>query len=387
MRHFLFASCIIATMFTACNTGNLTISGTIKDMPEQTFFLEKLGANNISKIDSGKTKSDGSFKISTKGVEHEMYRIRFAMGKYVMLVLKNETVKIDGDWNNLEEYRVNGSEGSQSLKVFLSALREHVRDINSLDLVTKKISSKEGNKDSMMQVVQTSLAQMNKDYVAYVKQYADTTTLVPNAVFAANLINPVVEGYYLKSFYDKLPKRFPNSDLAKQFTALYSTKFANADAPANAQMTKQQDGKYKVRPADAITATAFSGTTPEGKTVSLNDYKGKYVLIDFWASWCGPCRQENPNVLAAYRQFKDKNFDILGISLDEDKAAWQKAIAADGLVWQHISELNKWQSVIARQYDIQSIPSNVLVHPDGYIIAKDIRGAALEAKLNEVLPK
>jgi thiol-disulfide isomerase/thioredoxin len=377
---------VISTiLFASCGNGQFTIKGIIKDMPSQKFYLEELGANNITSLDSGQTKEDGSFIIKGKGVEASLYRIKFNLGKYIMVVLKNETATINGDWNNLEDYRVDGSEGSQTLKTFLTALREHIRDVNSLDFITKNITQKEGNKDSMMQKVQTDLARMNKEYVGYVKNFADTTTLVPNAVFAANLINPNVEGYYLKTFYDKLPKRFPSSAQAKEFAGIYSKKFADVQAPTNDAYVKNNEGKYKVIPKDAVMATEFSGTTPEGKTVSLSSYKGKYVLVDFWASWCGPCRQENPTVLSAYKHFSDRNFDVLGVSLDDNKTAWEKAIDDDGLTWTHISELKKWQSIIARQYQINSIPSNVLINPDGYIIAKDLHGDALEQKLMEVL--
>jgi thiol-disulfide isomerase/thioredoxin len=385
MYKHIFYLALATILISSCGNGFFTVKGKIKDMPSQKFYLEELGANNIISLDSAQTKEDGSFSIQGKGTEPALYRIKFSLGKYIMVVMKNETVNIDGDWNNLEDYRVNGSEGSQTLKTFLTALREHIRDVNSLDFITKNISQKEGNKDSMMRTVQADLARMNKEYVTYVKNFADTTTLVPNAVFAANLINPNVEGYYLKTFYDKLPKRYPSSAQAKEFASIYSKKFADVEAPANDTYVKKEDGKYKVTPKDAVLATDFSAATPDGKIVSLSSFKGKYVLVDFWASWCGPCRKENPTVLAAYKQFSDKNFDILSVSLDDDKAAWIQAIDDDGLTWTHISELKKWQSVIARQYQVNAIPSNFLINPDGYIIAKNLQGDALEQKLMEVL--
>jgi len=138
-------------------------------------------------------------------------------------------------------------------------------------------------------------------------------------------------------------------------------------------------------PAVGTIAPAISAPTPEGKDVSLASLKGKYVLVDFWASWCGPCRAENPTVVAAYQKFKDKNFTILGVSLDQKKDKWQEAIAKDGLTWTHISDLAGWESIPARDYGIQSIPANFLVDPSGKIVARDLRGPALEAKLAELV--
>ena len=122
-----------------------------------------------------------------------------------------------------------------------------------------------------------------------------------------------------------------------------------------------------------------------GKQISISSFKGKYLLVDFWASWCGPCRQENPNVVAAYNKFKGKNFEILGVSLDKNEAAWKKAIVNDKLIWPQMSDLKEWQSVAVSTYQFNGIPFNVLIDPQGKIIASSLKGEILEQKLAEVL--
>jgi peroxiredoxin len=138
-------------------------------------------------------------------------------------------------------------------------------------------------------------------------------------------------------------------------------------------------------PAETAEAQDFEQDDVNGNKVKLSSFRGKYVLVDFWASWCGPCRQENPNVVKAYNKFKDKNFTVLGVSLDSNKDRWLAAIKQDNLAWTQISDLKGWGNEAAQLYNINAIPANLLIDPQGRIVGKNLRGAALEAKLDQIL--
>lgn len=156
---------------------------------------------------------------------------------------------------------------------------------------------------------------------------------------------------------------------------------------ANNPYVKDLDGIIKQLENVRIGKVApdFTLSDTEGKSVSLRDFRGKYVLLDFWASWCPPCRRENPNVVKAFNNYKDKNFTIIGISLDRDKKKWLKGIEDDKLTWTHLSDLKYWDSEIPALYGVRGIPANVLLDPDGVIVAKNITGDELHEKLAELI--
>lgn len=367
---------VLVAGFTACESKktSFAIDGQIENMPEQMVYLSELGIDTIIQVDSMQSDKSGRFELSGNIPEPGLYRISFSAdpNKQILLSLDKGDVKINADWARVEESKITGSTPTASLNKFLFTLRSHVRDFNTMALVMDSLKAQ--GKDSLLTVAENDLREMNYQLTQYIEQYADTTTSLPNALFAVQSLNPQSEMDFLKQFTNNLPKRFPDAKLAKDFSKKINAMMGAMNQPA------QEGG-----PAIGTSAPEITLPTPDGKEVSLSSLKGKYVLVDFWASWCGPCRRENPNVVAAFNKFKGKNFTILGVSLDSDKDKWVQAIAKDGLTWQHISDLQGWESIAARNYGVNSIPANFLVDPDGKVIARDLRGEDLEAQLAAVL--
>lgn len=215
-----------------------------------------------------------------------------------------------------------------------------------------------------------------------------------NEIFLGNAEKVFEEGYNI----DSLITKYPDSPVAAFYLYRYftyqlpledlkATRAKISPALANNPYVKDLDGIIQQLENVQVgkVAPEFSLPDTAGVSVSLSDFRGKYVLLDFWASWCPPCRKENPNLVNAYQQNKDKDFTILAISLDQDKDKWMKAIHDDNLTWTHVSDLKFWDSEIPALYGVRGIPANVLLDPNGVIIAKNIKGEALHEKLKEVL--
>jgi len=181
-----------------------------------------------------------------------------------------------------------------------------------------------------------------------------------------------VDQNLLSSTINQLGKRFPEHQGVQSLVNNFNQAMS---APTPAQ-----------KPSIGSEAPDFSMNDTEGKPFKLSSLRGKYVLVDFWASWCGPCRAENPTVVSAFEKFKDKNFTIVGVSLDEDRGKWLQAIEKDGLAWKQVSELKGWETSVVGMYGFDGIPYNVLIDPKGKIIASELRGSDLEATLIKLLP-
>ena len=228
--------------------------------------------------------------------------------------------------------------------------------------------------DSSFIAASSEFTSLNDNFSKYCFAFADTAKSPVVSLFAATMAP--VELSKFEPPLTKLAKRFPNHK-----------GIAGALAYVKSQATAQTQAQSQPKASAAIgdMAPELTMNDVNDKPFSLSQLRGKYVLIDFWASWCAPCRDENPNVVAAFNQFKDKNFTVLGVSLDKNKAAWINAIKEDKLNWQHISDLKYWNTAAVGLYGFDGIPYNVLIDPQGKIIATGLREMALQNKLAELL--
>jgi peroxiredoxin len=228
--------------------------------------------------------------------------------------------------------------------------------------------------DSILAIAKKNFQDMRDHFTQYVEHFADTTHYEPNAIFAARMLNPVSEGAFIEEIAQTINRKFPGTKMSKEFAEYYVKISPKQRLHTNTASLDNGSRAPELALPDA-----------DGKIITLASLRGKYVLVDFWASWCGPCRGENPNVVQAYQEFKDKNFTILGVSLDNNKDAWQKAIKEDHLTWPQVCDLKGWASAGAVIYSIQSIPSNYLIDPNGKIVTSNLRGEALEKVLANLL--
>ena len=344
-----------------------SISCDITGMPVQTVRLEQLRANDsVNVVDSQVSDAAGHFLFTGTIRQPGLFRISFIQDKFIIVSLDEGSAKISANWS-LESYKLEGMPPTQELKAFIEVAKPLLMGMNESQKNLEE-AKRSGNQENIAKA-QKEFDEKRTHFSTYAKHYCDTTRYQPNAILAANIFNVKDELPFMESFNASMQKRFPCTYMTKDYSSFLARLKENLP-----QSTEIGDKAPELRLMDT-----------SGKQITLSSYKGKYVLLDFWASWCGPCRAENPNVVAAYNKYKGKNFTILSVSLDSKKDAWKGAIEHDMLAWAQVSDLKGWQSVAAGKYSVRSIPTNFLIDPNGTIIAHGLRGPELEKKLEEVL--
>ena len=378
---FYFLSFVIL-LISSCKSegdGNLKVKGVIKGNTEkQTVFLDamELDAAAPRTLDTAVLQAaDASFTLNGEPTEYEgIYRLRFEkQGVFILLVNDRNDLEVKADWKNIDNYTTN-SAASNSFKQVLKTFNDRLTNIDTMRLALAQAKNNKSS-DSLQRAMDSSFRAYVTATENYLLNYADTTSSAAIALYIVGpLLRSQLEAPRFETVMTSMSKKFSTHPMVQKTVKGYFDFMQEQQRAQLADFTGKQ-------------APEFTLPDTEGRRISLSSFRGKYVLVDFWASWCGPCRQENPNLVNAYNEYKDSNFTVLGVSLDRTKQAWLKAIKDDKLTWKQVSDLKFWESMVVPLYRIEGIPFNVLVDPNGTVIASNHRGPALQAKLSEVLKK
>jgi peroxiredoxin len=385
---FFYIAAMLPAMAFAQAPDSFTINGKLGTLgaPAKVYLIYQLGSNNVvdsSNVTNGTFRLTGSvlnpvnatLAVNYKGVDLP----KFIQDNYpdggpsktaddLNLFLEKGTITVNSK-DSVSKAVITGSVLNDDNRRLTAQLATITKKAQALMAEAKSATPDQQKTPDFQSRIQAKYKNIQAEQKAALKNFI---TANPNSFLSLLAINSVGG-----------PAPDP-SEIEPLFTGL-------------AQSLKDTEtGKNLKRSIDALKVTAIGALAPDfiqndvnGAPVKLSSFKGKYVLLDFWASWCGPCRQENPNVVRNYNKYKAKNFTVLGVSLDkaEGKSAWLAAIKSDGLDWTQVSDLKYWNNEVATLYQVSSIPQNFLIGPDGKIIAKNLRGEDLDAKLQELFGK
>jgi peroxiredoxin len=365
MKKLLFIFLVIALASCKNNTPPIgfKIFGTITNLPDGNVYLKQSMDGTWQNIDTVKSES-GTFTFTGKVDMPEMYRIAIADTlPNISLFIDNREITITGTRDSLKNVKISGSKAHEEYEAFWGGLKPYTAALDSIEKAYFEADKMKNN--PLLKKLDLGYDSVSKAMGLAMKNYI---TAHKNSVVSAYITwSQLVHETGLNEL---------DSIVSQLDTTLKASAYVKMLNSYIAVLRRVEIGQP---------AVDFTMNDTEGKPVALSSLYGKYLLVDFWASWCGPCRQENPNVVKAYKKYHSKGFDILGVSFDKTQEKWMKAIQDDNLTWHHVSDLKYWGCEAGKLYGIRSIPSNILLDPNGVIIAKNLRGDALLDKLEELL--